>query len=584
MPEKTVREMSENERKHYSLEARVFHATLLANVILGVIALLVGLGIYAFTLSEQLISQSFRVARSATVSVFHGADAPSIAEAVMDVYYSLSEEELAGTGTEEYRSLYPELRGTVNFETLKNILLGFMNTVNVDDVYLAMYDRERSAMVYMVDPDNDPETVCEPGDWESVDRTEMERFLSWNGEGLLYDIGNTEKYGWLCTSCYPMRDENGTIYAFVLVDVNMENVFNGMKSFALQFSLTVFFFTALIAVVQSRRMKKDVVTPINAIAAAAQDYVNDRKAGAMVTDHFSLLNIRTGDEIENLSFVMADMERDLSEYMESLTSVTAEKERIATELNLASNIQAHMLPNTFPAFPERPEFEIFASMTPAKEVGGDFYDFFMVDENHLGLVMADVSGKGVPAALFMMASRTMLKDAAFSHLDPAAVLERVNAQLCENNPEYMFVTVWLGILETSTGKLTWADAGHEQLLLYQNGEWTLLPKGGGVALAAFEPELLALDPVSPFQNHELLLKPGDAVYQYTDGVTEAMTAQREQFGYDRLLEAVNSAPSVEPEVLLPHVRKRIDAFVQDAPQFDDITMLALRYRGRKVEG
>ena len=308
--------------------------------------------------------------------------------------------------------------------------------------------------------------------------------------------------------------------------------------------------------------------------------MTDKVSGAEETEHFARLNIRPGDEIENLSLIMADMERDLAEYESSLTTVTAEKERIATELNMAANIQAHMLPSTFPPFPDRKEFDIYATMTPAKEVGGDFYDFFMVDGDHLALVMADVSGKGVPAALFMMTSRTMIKDAALSGLDPAAVLERVNVQLCENNPDYMFVTVWIGILELSSGRLTWADAGHEKLYLYQEGAWKCLPKKGGPALAAIEPELMEPGKVL-FHNHELILHPGDAVCQYTDGVTEAVTPAREQFGMDRLQEALDSAGAASPADLLPHIRSRIDAFVQGAPQFDDITMLALQYHGKE---
>jgi serine phosphatase RsbU (regulator of sigma subunit) len=176
----------------------------------------------------------------------------------------------------------------------------------------------------------------------------------------------------------------------------------------------------------------------------------------------------------------------------------------------------------------------------------------------------------------MMASRTMLKDAALSGMDPAAVLARVNRQLCENNPEMMFVTVWLGILEISTGKLVWADAGHERLCLFQNGSWECLPKKSSVALAAFEPEQLE---DSVFRNCELQLRPGDVLFQYTDGVTEAMTEKRKQFGTERMMEALNAAPEVRPETLLPFMRERIDRFVCGAPQFDDITMLSLRYRG-----
>ena len=259
----------------------------------------------------------------------------------------------------------------------------------------------------------------------------------------------------------------------------------------------------------------------------------------------------------------------------------AERERLSSELNMASRIQSSMLPSAFPAFPDRSEFEIFASMAPAREVGGDFYDFFLIDDDHLAMLIADVSGKGVPAALFMMTVRTMLKGASKSGLDPAGVLESVNAQICENNPEDMFVTVWLGCLELSTGRLIWADAGHEQLFVRTDGAWKLLPRGGGIALGFLEPEFLEDDP--PFRNNELLLKPGDAIFQYTDGVAEAMTEGLEQFGCERLLEALNDSSSAEPETLLSHVRAAIDAFVQGAPQFDDITMLSLRYRGGSGE-
>ena len=261
------------------------------------------------------------------------------------------------------------------------------------------------------------------------------------------------------------------------------------------------------------------------------------------------------------------------------------------ELSMATRIQANMLPNTFPAFPGRKEFELFASMTPAKEVGGDFYDFFFVDEDHLALVMADVSGKGVPAALFMMTSRTMLKDAALTGLDPARVLKRVNARLCENNKDGMFVTVWLGILEISTGTLTYADAGHEKPLACLDGTWRYLPKGQAPALALAEPDELDEMPERyQFHNETIRLKPADAIFQYTDGVTEATYnvnagegATETMFGEERLLDAVKEVGNAAPEKLLPHVRGRIDAFVNGGEQFDDITMLALRYWGSKTE-
>ena len=580
---KSVREMNARERLHFSLAAKVFRATLLNCVILGLVALVIGLGFYTIAFTRSYITTACRVAQSTHSSVIHGADGTGLCSAVMKIYRSLTPEERADPTSREYLDRFAYLTEGIDYETEMNILNSRQKAGDVNDVYVAMYDRDTGALVYVVDstqPEADTGAAhgFPTGCWEPVEHRELDRFLNhWESGEKLYYIGHTAKYGWICTAGEPIL-QNGSLVGFVLVDITLTDLANRMRFFVIQFSVTLLAVTALISLFSLKRFQKALVKPVNAIAEAAQQYLEDKRKGLEGTDHFSRLNIRTGDEIENLSLTMADMERDLSEYEASLTTVTAEKERIATELNMAADIQANMLPNTFPAFPDRREFGIYATMAPAKEVGGDFYDFFLVDEDHLALVMADVSGKGIPAALFMMTSRTMLKDAALSRLDPAAVLERVNAQICENNPDYMFVTVWLGVLEISTGKLTWADAGHEKLFLYQNGAWSCLPKQNSVALGALEPELLALEEEPPFRNRELTLRPGDMLFQYTDGVTEAMTADRERFGMERLQEALDTAGGAKPEDLLPAVRERLDAFVQGAPQFDDITMLALEYR------
>ena len=246
-----------------------------------------------------------------------------------------------------------------------------------------------------------------------------------------------------------------------------------------------------------------------------------------------------------------------------------EKERIGAELNVATQIQADMLPRIFPAFPERPEFDIYASMTPAKEVGGDFYDFFLVDDDHLAMVIADVSGKGVPAALFMVIAKTLLKNAAQTGLPPKAVLEKVNNQLCENNEAEMFVTVWLGIYEISTGKLTAANAGHEYPAIRRSGgRFELVKDRHGFVLAGMED--------ARYREYELELGMGDTLFLYTDGVAEAIGAANILYGTERMLATLNTAPGRCPEKLLRDVKQDIDRFVGDAPQFDDITMLAIQ--------
>ncbi|MEG2678582.1 MAG: SpoIIE family protein phosphatase [Oscillospiraceae bacterium] len=283
-------------------------------------------------------------------------------------------------------------------------------------------------------------------------------------------------------------------------------------------------------------------------------------------DYF--IDLHTGDETETLANSFNKMTRDLLEQMINLKHVTAEKERIGAELDVANHIQASMLPSIFPAFPERPELDIYATMTPAKEVGGDFYDFFLLDDDRLALVMADVSGKGVPAALFMVIAKTLLKNVAQTGLSPKQVLEKVNNQLCVGNDAEMFVTVWLGVMEISTGKLVAANAGHEfPVIKRADGDYQLIRDKHGFVLSGMEG--------SRYTEYELQLDPGDKLFLYTDGVPEATDANNELFGNDRMLESLNRHKDENCESLLHNVKLDVENFVGSAPQFDDITMLSL---------
>ncbi len=254
--------------------------------------------------------------------------------------------------------------------------------------------------------------------------------------------------------------------------------------------------------------------------------------------------------------------------------ISKKTESMKTELDMATKIQTGMLPRIFPPFPERGEFDIYAAMDPAKEVGGDFYDFFLIDEDHLGLVMADVSGKGVPAALFMMASKILIKSFAVSKLSPDKIAESVNEQICEENAAEMFVTAWIGIVEISTGKVVYVDCGHEYPALYRakTGQYELVKGSKCFVLGGMSGV--------PYTASELQLEPGDTLFLYTDGVPEANDADNNLFGRERMLAALNANPETEPEKVLVKMRENVDAFVNGAPQFDDLTMLAFRLKNR----
>jgi sigma-B regulation protein RsbU (phosphoserine phosphatase) len=283
----------------------------------------------------------------------------------------------------------------------------------------------------------------------------------------------------------------------------------------------------------------------------------------------------TNDEIGDLATSFNNMAVSLDQYIKDLTSVTAEKERIGAELDVAKHIQSSMLPCIFPPYPDRKEFEIYATMQPAKEVGGDFYDFFMVDDAHLAIVMADVSGKGVPAALFMVIGKTLIKDHTTPGSDLGDVFSEVNNMLCESNSEGLFITAFEGVLDLKTGEFRFVNAGHEPPFIAHTG--------GPFAPHKIRPGfvLAGMDDIR-YKSGSIQLEPGDKIFQYTDGVTEATDAQNNLYGMERLTNVLNTNLHQTPNDILPAVKKDIDQFVGNAPQFDDITMLCLEYKERMI--
>ena len=390
-----------------------------------------------------------------------------------------------------------------------------------------------------------------------------------------YFISQSE-FGYNTSAILPVV-RNGKTVALVTVEIPMSTIRDTLRQFILRsIVISAAVFAAVLALVMLL-VNRTMTKPVLKMARAASSFVESRqKGGSLEESPIAALNVKTGDELEVLCASLKDMERDLAVHIENLKSVTAEKERIGAELNIANRIQADMLPRIFPPFSDRKEFEIYATMTPAKEVGGDFYDFFLTDEDHLGLVMADVSGKGVPAALFMVIAKTLIKNRAQMGGGPAEILTYVNDQLCEGNDADLFVTVWFAILNIKTGKGLAANAGHEHpVLRHAGGRYELVKYRHSPAVATMKG--------MRFREHEFELRPGDSLFVYTDGVTEATNTGNELYGAERLLNAMNRDPEAPPEVLLDTVRQDIDAFVGGAPQFDDITMLGLRYMGAEAE-
>ena len=315
---------------------------------------------------------------------------------------------------------------------------------------------------------------------------------------------------------------------------------------------------------------RKAVKPLVEVNDGVREYIESKDSDAAVR---RMSGIKARNEVGRLADSFSEMSTEIDRYTKEIRQLTGEKERAEAELNLAARIQSSMLPAEFPV---RPELTLFASMDPAKEVGGDFYDFFFIDEEHLGLVIADVSGKGVPAALFMMMSKILLKNHAMSGLSPAEVLNRTNLGICENNRNNMFVTVWFGVLDIATGHVTAANAGHEYPMIRKpDGGFEIMKDRHGFVLGALRRKR--------YTEYEFDIEPGGTLFVYTDGAAEATDRDNRLFGTERMLGALNLEPAASPEVLLTNMKSAIDGFVGEAPQFDDLTMLCIKYNGKKEE-
>ena len=394
------------------------------------------------------------------------------------------------------------------------------------------------------------------------------RETSYEGQNSYIAFSRLNETGWIfCASIETQEVIAPAVKAKADSDMLTERSQQQMQKLLFDiFRMFIVFFaiTGIAVIMFSFAVSGTITRPIEELAVNAQDI------GEGNFDH--KISVRSKDEVGQLARRFNEMQDNLKNYLNHLKKITAEKERISTELNLATQIQADMLPRIFPPYPDRKEFDLYATMNPAKEVGGDFYDFFMIDDNHLALVMADVSGKGVPAALFMVIAKTLIKTRTFMGGTPSEILADVNTQLCEGNEAELFVTVWLGILEISTGHVIASNAGHEYPAVMKAGEGYELFK------TKQSPAVATMEGIK-FRQSEFDLKPGDNLYIYTDGVAEATNSNEELYGTDRMIDALNHTIGMSAKDITFNMKKSVDEFTGDAPQFDDITMLSLRYFG-----
>lgn len=576
---KSITEMNKAERKRNSLKGKTYRSIIIYSLIISFAAITFGFYLFASAVRRDYRTRTWQMSRTA-VKVLDKEEILREAEEVIKVYRGMSAEEQLQLQDKHADLLnrFESVRGE-GFDEICRELLTIQETNNGKAAFTAFFDLENNRRVFVTDSDPN-ETFCPPGSMDIMDVRVINEIM--NGKQYFLDelfetgpmsstIFKMEPYGYRCMGGTLVGIIDG-YPVFVFFDTDMNRAVRIEIVFLIMYIVLLAAVTAVIIRLSVRNISTMMVEPINRLSDAALDYIDDADDTSRDEKHFDKLNIQTGDEIENLSISMKRMEEDLGKYIENLTQVTADRERIRTELTLANKIQAAMMPHIFPPFPDRKEVELYGIMDPAKEVGGDFYDFFLIDDDHLGLVIADVSGKGVPGALFMMISKIIIQSCAMLDKSPAEILTKTNEAICSNNQEEMFVTAWVGILELSTGKLIAANGGHEYpVIKYPNGEFEMLKDRHGLVLGAMDG--------MKYHEYELDMKPGSCLFVYTDGVPEATDANEELFGYKRMLAALNSDLDTEPESVLKRVRKGVDDFVLDAEQFDDLTMLCVLYKG-----
>ena len=380
-------------------------------------------------------------------------------------------------------------------------------------------------------------------------------------------------YGWLCTGQEPIFAPDGEAVASMCVDIDMNWVMRNRMEFLVAMLVLGALVILAASAIFTLLIRRIVITPLSQLAAGAKRFGEARDEEQMRQSVISL-DIRSNDEMEDLYQEIRQMQTRIIGYMDTIAHEMKERERIGAELSVAAQIQGNMLPKAFPAFPGRKEIDLYANVTPAKEVGGEFYYFFLLDDNRLALVVAAVSDKGIPAELMMVVTKTIIKNQALQGKSPAEIMEEANRQLYENNGGDMFVKAWLGILELSTGTLRSVNAGHASpAYCPPNGAFGILQERKGIALAIMDD--------TRYEENRLALKPGGRLFVYTDGVLEAANAEDELFGAKRMLDALNEDAVSAPMRAVRRMGERMGAFVKDTPQEDDITMLSLTFFGSR---
>ena len=467
---------------------------------------------------------------------------------------------LSGNNQEEYRRT-------------KSLLTSYCYRINVSLIYVIQVDTsDYGRFVSIFNPVNNDVDNSDYTEWElgykrnTTNEEYRQKYKAIYDEEsdyeTVYRINTTDGQHPHITTIVPVKNNDEDVVALLCV----QRPFRELQEARLPYIMNIIIATSVLAIIASiiaaHYIKNRFVKPIRKTSKEATRFAKENTKGEPLGE------ISKYEELSNLAH---SIDTDMVQYIENLTAITAEREKADTELALAKSIQEDSLPTTFPAFPDRKEFDIYASMTPAKMVGGDFYNFFLIDDDHLAIVIGDVSGKSVPGALFMMVANILLSDRTRMGGTPAEILAFVNNRIYETNKADMFVTLWLGILEISTGRIVAANAGHEDAAVcHKDGSFELFKTKHDFVIGAMKN--------MQYQDFEIRLGKGDKLFLYTDGIPEATDKYNQMYSLDRMLDTLNRYKDRTPQEILDGIHQSINAFVGEAPQFDDVTMVCLELK------
>ena len=417
-------------------------------------------------------------------------------------------------------------------------------------------------------------TPCEVDGFESDTRMIFQKAVKEKNKESNLLVGFSPDYGNMLNGYKVIFDSEGNAAGLLCVEISIKDIASDLSLYVRTITIIASIVTLIVIAVYVSTAERNVLRPLMSITESTDSFVKMMKANTRPEElEYKEVVVDTRDEISDLANNIKSLAGNVKDYMINIRDITTEKERLGAELDVATKIQDGILPGTFPPYPPRKEFELFASMDPAREVGGDLYDFYLLDEDHLALVIGDVTGKGIPAALYMVIAKCLIKNRAMMDWSStSAILSDVNKQLCEGNEMEMFVTVWLAIIDLRTGKGIASNCGHEHPAMTGSDKAFEFKKYRHSPALGITAEL-------NIEEHEFVMKPGDCLFVYTDGVPEATNVKKDFFGTDKLLDALNEEPGNPPYELIKSVSDKLKKFVAGSEQFDDITMLCFKYLG-----